>query len=55
MEEKKEIGTTMVGSLARLMSTSLKQLVTIAAENNISIILLNQERGEFLPFNKAIY
>lgn len=45
MEEKKEIGTTMIGSLARLMSTSLKQLVTIAAEKNITIILLNQERG----------
>lgn len=45
MEEKKEIGTTMVGSLARLLSTSLKQLITIAAEKNITFLCLNQERG----------
>jgi recombination protein RecA len=44
MEEKKEIGTTMIGSLARLMSTSLKQLITIAAEKNITLVCLNQER-----------
>lgn len=45
MEEKKDIGTTMVGSLARLMSTSLKQLITIAAEKNITLVCLNQERS----------
>jgi recombination protein RecA len=45
LEEKKEIGSSMVGSLARLMSTSLKQLITIAAEKNITLVCLNQERG----------
>ena len=44
-DEKKEIGSTMIGSLARLMSTSLKQLVTIAAEKNITLVLINQERA----------
>ena len=48
LDEKKEMGTTMIGSLARLMSNALKQLVTLAAERNISIILLNQERGQNL-------
>lgn len=48
LEEKKEIGTTMVGSLARLMSNSLKQLITIAAEKEITLVCLNQERGQNL-------
>lgn len=48
LEDKKEIGSTMVGSLARLMSTALKQLITISSEKNITLILLNQERGSNL-------
>jgi recombination protein RecA len=44
-EDKKEIGSTQIGSLARLMSNALKQLVAIAAENKITIILINQERA----------
>lgn len=48
LEDKKEIGTTMVGSLARLMSNSLKQLITLAAEKNITLLCLNQERGKNL-------
>lgn len=44
-DEKKEIGSTQMGSLARLMSTSLKQIVTLAAESKATIILLNQERA----------
>lgn len=47
-EEKKEIGSTQMGSLARLMSNALKQLVSIASENNITIILINQERASNL-------
>jgi recombination protein RecA len=46
LEEKKEIGTTMIGSLARLLSTSLKQLITIAAEKDITLVCLNQERSQ---------
>lgn len=46
LEDKKEIGTTMVGSLARLMSNSLKQLITLAAEKNITFVCLNQERTQ---------
>jgi RecA/RadA recombinase len=38
----------MVGSLARLMSNSLKQLITLAAEKNITFVCLNQERGQNL-------
>ena len=34
-----------MGSLARLMSTSLKQIVTLAAQSKCSILLLNQERA----------
>lgn len=48
LEDKKEIGTTMVGSLARLLSTALKQLITIAAEKDITLVCLNQERGSNL-------
>lgn len=44
LEEKKEIGTTMIGSLARLLSTSLKQLITIGAEKDVTLFCLNQER-----------
>lgn len=44
-DEKKEIGTTQIGSLARLLSTSLKQIVTLAAKTKATIILLNQERA----------
>lgn len=44
-EEKKEIGTTQIGSLARLLSTSLKQIVALAAESGATILLLNQERA----------
>lgn len=44
-DEKKEIGTTQIGSLARLLSTSLKHIVTLAAESKATVILLNQERS----------
>jgi recombination protein RecA len=44
-DENKEIGTTQIGSLARLLSTSLKQIVTLAAETKATVILLNQERA----------
>jgi len=44
-DEKKEIGTTQIGSLARLLSTSLKQIVTLAAETKATVLLLNQERA----------
>lgn len=46
LEEKKEIGSTMIGSLARLMSTSLKQLITIGGEKNITLVCLNQKRSQ---------
>lgn len=43
-DEKKEIGSTMIGSLARLMSTSLKQFVTLAAQSECTLIMINQIR-----------
>jgi len=47
-DEKNELGTGAVGKLARLMSNALKQIVTLAANTNTTILLINQERASNL-------
>lgn len=44
-EYSKDIGGGQIGSLARLMSSSLKQISSLAAKHNTTIIFLNQERA----------
>jgi len=47
-DEKNELGSGAVGKLARLMSNALKQLVTLAAASETTLILINQERASNL-------
>ena len=47
-DEKNELGSGAVGKLARLMSNALKQIVTLAANSNTTILLINQERASNL-------
>ena len=44
-EYQKEVGGGMIASLARLLSQQLKQVAVLAGLNNVSVILLNQERS----------
>lgn len=44
-EYEKDMGQAQVGKLARFLSQSLKQITTIAAENNITVCLINQLRA----------
>lgn len=44
-EYDKDIGGGQIGSLARLMSHSLKQIISYANRNNCTVIFLNQERA----------
>ena len=44
-EYQKDFGGGTVAHLARLMSQSLKQIATLAAQNKITVLLINQERA----------
>lgn len=44
-EYEKDMGQAQVGKLARFLSQSLKQITAIAAENNITVVLINQLRA----------
>lgn len=44
-EYDKEVGQTMIGSLARLLSSVLKQIAVLADKHNCTVLLLNQERA----------
>lgn len=44
-EFDKDVGGGMIGSLARLMSSSLKQLAHYASDNNCTLLFINQERA----------
>lgn len=47
-DDSNELGSGAVGKLARLMSNALKQIVSLAANSNTTIILINQERASNL-------
>lgn len=44
-EYGKQFGGGTVAHLARLLSQSLKQIATLADQNNITVVLINQERA----------
>lgn len=44
-EYTKDVGGGMIGALARLMSSVVKQLIALADKYNTTIIFLNQERS----------
>lgn len=49
-EYEEEIGKTNVAPLARLMSAALRKLISVASQNNCSIIFINQVRDNIGSF-----
>jgi recombination protein RecA len=47
-EYEKDAGSGMIGSVARIMSQMLKQIVNIAADNKCTVIFINQLRASNL-------
>lgn len=45
-----EIGTNKVGNLAKLLSDAMRKLITVIEENNVTCVLVNQQRTKIIAY-----